>query len=158
MTRWPVISAAIAAGFLAGAVAFPRAQQSRSDNVVVTKIEPGALTEPLPVLSARRPPIQVGGVYEIYFNNLVYVPGLGPRPKLFVQVSSMSADGWYDVTFGDEVENKGRTDARVVAVSVPDLDPQVVLHWRLYYASIAAASPNLNTSGIDALALQHWPE
>lgn len=157
MTRWPVISAAVAAGFVAGAFAFPQAQQ-RSDSVVVTKIEPGALTEPLPVLNLRRPPIETGGVYEVYFNGLVYVPGLGARPKLFVQVSSISADGWYDVTFGDAVENKGRTDAHVLPVSAPDLEPPPVLHWHVYYTSIAAVSPNLATSGIDAIALQHWPE
>jgi hypothetical protein len=161
MIRWSVVSAAVVVGFLAGAVVFPRAQERISESVSVRHIDPDAGSRPLPLLSPGPSPHAVlhdGGVYEIYFNGPVYVPGLGPRQKLFVLILSTSVDGWYKVGFGDTIENKGQSDAHVVPVYAPDLEPQTALQWNIYYASIAAASPDLNASGVDSVKLQHWPE
>ena len=158
MTRWALASAAVVVGFLAGAVAFPRAQEHVTDTI---SLRPEADSKPFPLINPLPPPtaaIRPGGVYEVYFNGSLDVPGLGPRQKLFIQVSGISADGWYTVVFGDEVDNKGMTNAHVIPVEAPDLEPPPVLVWRIYYTSIAAISPNLATSGLDALTLQHWPE
>jgi hypothetical protein len=154
------VSAAVAAGFLAGAVAFPVAQERVSD-VTIRHIELDGGSRPLPVLNplpAQSAAMHDGGVYEVYFNNPLYVPGLGPRQKLFITVVSIAPDGWYSVVFGDEVENKGQTNARVVPVLTPDMEPAAALNWRLYYTSIAAVSPNLAVGGIEGFPLQHWPE
>src|SRR5579862_685310 len=103
MTRWPLVSAAVAVGFLAGAIAFPAAQERISD-ITIKHIDPDLASRPFPLLDARGSnTIEVGGVYEVYFTGAIYVPSLGPRQKLFIGVASVSPEGYYRVVFGDDV-------------------------------------------------------
>jgi hypothetical protein len=160
MKNWTWLGASVVIGFIAGAVAFPFAQERASDTISIRHIEPDPSSRPFPLLDARGgSTIEVGGVYEIYFNGSVYVPGLGPRQKLFISTEAIAPDGWLRVIFGDEVKDKGMSNAHVIPIDVPaDVVPPAPFEWRLHYTAIAAVSPKLNASGVDSSVAQHWPE
>jgi hypothetical protein len=144
------------AGIVVCAVSLARAQARAGDSVTISHIEPDSSSRPFPVLSSVGT-IQPTGIYEIYFNGSVYVPGLGQRGKLFVLVESMSPDGWIHVQYGDEIREKGSLGASLVAVELPDDDvvPRTNVQWLLHYNAIAAVSPKLNVNGAEA---RYWPE
>jgi hypothetical protein len=146
----------VVAVVVACAVSLARAQGRAGDSVTISHIEPDSSSRPFPVLSSVGT-IQPAGLYEIYFNGGVYVPGLGPREKLFVLVESMSPDGWIHVQYGDEIREKGSSNASLVAVELPDDDvvPRTNVRWLVHHTAIAAVSPKLNVNGAEA---RYWPE
>jgi hypothetical protein len=162
--RWSWLAASVVLlGIIGVSVAFAHAQprSGENSNVTIVRVEPDALSRPFPVASAGgMSAIKMDGVYEIYFNGTVFVPGLGPRQKLFVHVTGFGPDGWITVVFGDGIENKGMSDARVIAVEPRiDVQPPGPIEWRLFYASIAGVSPPLNPTGVTGIAAaQRWPE
>ena len=155
-TRWGWSAAIVVAALLIG-VAIARAQSSQPrGDVVITRVDPDAVSKPFPLLSPGGGTLRVGGVYEISFVGITYVPGLGPRPRLFVMLDNIYADGWIQVEYGDGVKDKGAPNAELdPVVTLPGSVSLTNAQWLIHYTSIAAVSPRLNAVGPMA---EFWPE
>jgi hypothetical protein len=138
-------------------IAIARAQSSAGrEDVSIRRVDPNAVTEPFPVIASTGP-IQKGGLYELSFTSPMYVPGLGNRQRLFVEVRQIIRDGWLQVEYGDTIKDKGATNAEIdPPVILPDNGvPPTSALLTIHYTAIAAMSPALNASSPQA---RFWPE